>query len=116
MLPPKYAFSNVAPSITDGNLITAKDSTIFRVVGGFLVCSGTATSITFNSKGTGAGTAISSNIYCGANGGLILPSISPALIGEAPYGYFQTNKGEGLSATTGSGTTVGISLVYVELK
>lgn len=116
MFTAKYATSNIAPSTTDAALIAAKPSTVFRIVGGFLVASATATSITFNSKGTGAGTAISSTIYCGANGGLIMPSPSQTRLGESPYGYFQTNKGEGLSATTGSGTTVGVSLVYVEIS
>ena len=115
MYAPKYTSSNIAPSQTDSSLVAAKASTILRVVGGFLVAGGTATTITFNSKPTGSGTAISSIIACGANGGLILPSVQPAYVGEPPYGYFQTNKGEGLSATTGSGSTVGVTLIYVEI-
>ena len=115
MFLPRYTKSDIAPSQTDSSLVTGKSGTIFRVVGGFLVCGGTATTIVFNSKPIGSGTAVSSTIYCGANGGLIFPSVQPSIVGEPPYGYFQTNKGEGLSATTGSGSTVGVSLVYVEI-
>jgi hypothetical protein len=115
MFQTKYANSNISPSSTDASLVTAKPGVSMRVIGGFLVASATATSIVFNSKGTGAGTAISSTIYCGANGGLIMPSPSPTNVGEPPPGYFQTIKSEGLSATTGSGTTVGVTVVYVEV-
>ena len=116
MFPAKYAKSDIAPSQTDSSLVSAKESTIFRVVGGFLVCAATATTIVFNSKPIGSGTSISSTIFCGANGGLIMPSVAQVDSGEPPFGYFQTNKGEGLSATTGSGSSVGVSLVYVEIK
>lgn len=115
MFTARYATATIDPSTTDGNIITAKPSYRFRVVGGFVVAGGTATNVTFNSKGTGSGTAISSTIYCGANGGLAMPSPPQIASGEPPFGYFQTNVGEGLSATTGSGTTVGISVVYIEL-
>lgn len=111
----RYATATINPSTTDGSIITAKPSVVFRIVGGFTVAGGTATNITFNSKGTGSGTAISSTIYCGANGGLVLPSVGQDRTGEPPFGYFQTNRGEGLSATTGSGTTVGVSVVYIEV-
>mgnify|MGYP001575059044 FL=1 len=111
----RYATATVNPSTTDGSVITAKPSVVFRVVGGFVVAGGTATNVTFNSKGTGTGTAISSVIYCGANGGLVMPSPPQIASGEPPFGYFQTTRGEGLAATTGSGTTVGISVIYVEI-
>lgn len=111
----RYAISDVAPSTTDGNIVTAKDGVVLRVIGGFLVAAGTATTIVFNSKPTGSGTAITSTIFCGANGGLIFPSVNPSGDGEPPYGYFQTTKGQGLSATTGAGSTVGVSVVYIEI-
>ena len=115
MFTAKYATATINPSVTDGNVITAKPSVVFRIVGGWVVAGGTATNVTFNSKGTGSGTAISSVIYCGANGGLVMPSPPQIGSGEPPFGYFQTNKGEGLAATTGSGTTVGITVVYAEV-
>ena len=110
-----YATATINPSVTDGAIITAKPSVVFRVVGGFVVSGGTATNVTFNSKGTGTGTAISSIIYCGANGGLVMPSPPQIASGEPPFGYFQTTRGEGLKATNGGGTTVGISIIYVEI-
>ena len=111
----KYATSNIAPSTTDGLIITGKVGKVMRVVGGFLVCAGTATSITFNSKPIGSGTAITSAIACGANGGLAMTSPPQIALGEPPYGYFETAKGDGLSATTGSGSSIGVSLVYIEI-
>ena len=112
----KTSFANVAASQTDANVITAKDSTIFRIIGGFVVVAGTATNVTFNSKGTGAGTAITSIIPCGINGGLLMPSPSQDRSGEPPFGYFDTNKGEGLTVTTGAGASIaGVTVRYIEL-
>lgn len=116
MYAPKYTFSNVSPSTTDSAIITGKPGVIMRVVGGWLMASGTATTITFNSKGPSAGTAITSSVYCGINGGVLFPSNQPDRVAEAPYGYFQSNKGEGITASTGGGTTVGVNLVYVEIS
>ena len=116
MLVARTSFANVAASQTDSNIISAKESTIFRIIGGFVVVAGTATNVTFNSKGTGAGTAITSIIPCGINGGLLMPSPAQIPSGESPCGYFDTNKGEGLTVTTGAGASiVGITLRYVEI-
>ena len=111
----KYALSNVAPATTDSSIITAKPGFAFRIIGGFVVCGATATKITFNSKPTGAGTAITSEVSCGSYGGLIFPAPSQDRAGELPCGYFQTNRGEGLTATTGAGGTVGVTLTYLEI-
>ena len=111
----KYSFSNVSPGATDSSIITAKPNVVFRVIGGFVVCGATATSITFNSKPTGSGTAITSAVSCGSYGGLIFPAPSQSNIGEVPSGYFETTKGEGLTATTGAGGTVGVTLTYLEI-
>ena len=117
MLVAKTSFANVAASQTDANVISAKDSTIFRIIGGWVICAGTATNVTFNSKGTGAGTAITSICPYGVNGGHIMPSPSQPITGEAPPGYFDTNKGEGLTVTTGAGASItGITIRYVEIK
>ena len=116
MLASKTSFANVAASQIDANIISAKDSTIFRVIGGFVVVAGTAMNVTFNSKGTGAGTAITSIIPCGINGGLLMPSPSQDNSGEPPFGYFDTIKGQGLTVTTGAGASiVGVTVRYTEL-
>ena len=110
------SFANVAASQTDSNIISALDGKIISVIGGFAVVAGTATNVTFNSKGTGAGTAISSIIPCGINGGLLMPLPAQQNTGEPPFGYFKTNKGEGLTVTTGAGASiVGITITYVTI-
>ena len=64
----------------------------------------TASTVTFNSKGSGSGTAISPAFKATANGGLVLPT------GSEPY--FVTNEGEALSVTTGAGSTTKIFVVW----
>jgi len=116
MLVAKTSFANIAASQTDSNIITGVPGKVLRVVGGWAVNAGTAMNITFNSKGTGSGTAITSIIPCGANGGLLMPSVQPITVGEPPYGYFESNKGEGITATTGAGATIiGVTLRYLEI-
>ena len=116
MLASKTSFANVAASQTDANIISRVDGRILRVVGGWAVNAGTAMNITFNSKGTGSGTAITSIIPCGINGGLLMPSVQPNTVGEPPYGYFESNKGEGITVTTGAGASIiGVTLRYLEI-
>src|SRR5690348_6473018 len=116
MLLVKTSFANVAASQTDSNIISLVQGKRLRVIGGWVVNAGTAMNVTFNSKGTGAGTAITSLIPCGANGGLIFPSAQPIAVGEAPYGYFESNKDEGITVTTSAGATImGITLRYLEV-
>lgn len=117
MLASKTSFANVAASQTDANIVTAVPGRIIRVIGGFAIVAGTAMNVTFNSKGSGTGTAITSIIPCGANGGAVWPLPPPVDSGQPPHPYFQdTGKGEGLTVTTGAGATiVGITLTYVEL-
>lgn len=115
MRPIKTAVANIAPSQTDSNIITAKPGVIMLGVAGWAISAGTATNLTLNSKGTGSGTAITSLMPFGANGGVIWPASVHLPIGDYPIGYFQTNKGEGLSGTTGSGSTVGITVRYIEV-
>lgn len=112
----KTSFANVAASQTDANVITGKDGVVLRIVGGWAICAGTATNLTFNSKGTGAGTAITSILPFGANGGFVIPTPNVVPSGEPPYGYFDTNKGEGLTVTTGAGASiVGVTVRYLEI-
>lgn len=98
------AFANIAASTTDGAIVTAVVGRKIRVVAVAAVCAGTATNITFNSKPGGSGTAISCLFANGANGGEVL--------GYNPKGWFDTNTGEGLTATTGGGSTTGVQVNY----
>ncbi len=106
-LTPKFALANVAASQTDGNIVTAVTAKKIRVIALSCVCGATATDITFNSKGAGAGTAISPLYANGGNGGEVLPG--------NPWGWFESASGEALTATTGAGSTTGISVTYVEV-
>jgi hypothetical protein len=99
-----YAFANIAASTTDAILVQPQPSRTIRVLGVLVLAGATATQVTFNSKGAGAGTAISLTIACAANGGIVLP--------ENSNGWFQTNPGEALSVTTGSGSTTGVQIVW----
>lgn len=100
-----FAFSNIATGTTDGALVTAVAGYRIRVLSARAVNGAIATSITFNSKPGGAGSAISETITLGANG-----VYTPAL---APVGLFQTAVGEGLTATTsGAGSTIGTGITY----
>lgn len=101
------AIANIAASSTDANVISAISNKCIRVVQLAMVCGGTATNITFNSKGTGSGTAISCLFANGTNGG--------AVLGYNPDGWFTTNNGEGLTVTTGAGSTTGIQIGYVKI-
>lgn len=105
---PKYAFANVAASQTDSSIIAAPSSSDrrFRILSVAFVTGATATNVTFNSKGSGAGVAISCAFQNAANGGAVLN------FNEA--GWFETSKGEALTATTGAGSTTGIQVTYVE--
>ena len=106
-LQPKFAKANVAASQTDSAVITAVAGKRIRVVVFRIHAGGTATNVTFNTKPSGAGTAISELFACAANGGHHGTF--------SPVGHFQTASGEGLTVTTGGGSTVGIGIVYVEV-
>lgn len=106
-LTPKFAKANVAASTTDSVIVAAVTSKVLFILAFRLHTGAGATVVTFNSKGAGAGTAISESFALGANGGH-----SP---GFSPVGHFKTNTGEGLSVTTGAGTTTGVGVVYVEV-
>jgi hypothetical protein len=105
------AFANTAASTTDGNLTNAVTAATLasvtgrvRVFAAFAQTAATATNITFNSKPAGAGTAIFPLMAAGINGGAVLP--------YNPKGWFTTKPNEGLTVTTGSGSTSGIAVVY----
>lgn len=107
LVTPKFKFGNVAGNSTDTNLVTAVASKQIRVIALVASTSATAATLTFNSKGAGAGTAISATFNNGGNGGEVL--------GPCIYGWFQTNVSEALTCTTGAGSTTGIQVVYLEV-
>lgn len=99
------AFDSVAASQTDSILVAAVAGSKVRVLT-FLVNHGdtTASAVTFNSKGSGAGTARTPALKGAANG----------VVGASSdrAGLFDTLVGEGLSVTTGAGSTTGIMVTY----
>lgn len=98
------AKANVAASQVDSSVVAAVSGKRVNVLAVVAVAGGTATDLTFNSKGAGAGTAISCLLANAANGGEALPF--------NPKGWFTTNVGEALTVTTGAGSSTGIQVVY----
>lgn len=94
------AKSDVAASTTDGALVTGIAGRKLRVTAVAVSCGATASTVAFNTKPAGAGTAIS----CIFNNSISLPSNSD--------GWFETNAGEGLTASTGAGSTTGLLVIY----
>lgn len=107
VLTPKFFKANVAAATTDGSLIGSVAGKKIRVLSFRLHAGATATNVTFNSKPAGAGVAISELFALGANGGRAEPF--------SPLGHFETAAAEGLTVTTGSGSSVGIGGTYVEV-
>ena len=106
-LTPKFALANIAASTTDGALVAAVASKKIRVLTWIALAAATATNLTFTSKPAGAGSAISALFALGITNG--------AAQGFSPIGHFETVAGQGLSVTTGAGSTVGVQVVYVEV-
>lgn len=94
----------VASATTDGALIAAQAGARIYVLSVVLSCAGTATTVTLNTKPGGGGAAIFGPINLAANSTVVLP------IHEG--GYCRTNLGEGLTATTGTGSTVTVEITY----
>jgi hypothetical protein len=103
----KRAFVNTAAATTDGVLVAAVALKSLVVVAAAVVAGSTATTIVFNTKPVGAGTAISPVFANDINGGEVLPF--------NPGGWFASTTGEGLSVTTGAGSATGILVTYYEL-
>lgn len=101
------AFANVAASQTDSSLVAAVAERKIRVLSLAFVTGATGTAATVNSKGSGAGTAISMLFANAANGGAVLP--------HNALGWFETNVGEALTLTTGAGSATGVQIVYAEI-
>lgn len=103
--PELYANATVAASQTDSSIIAAVTSKKIRVISLVALTGGTATTSTFNSKGSGAGVAITPPFSFGSNGGFVLPF--------NPAGWFETASGQALTVTTGAGSTTGYQITYV---
>jgi hypothetical protein len=100
------AFANVAASQTDQVLVAAIPGGRIEVLAVAInQGAGTASPVTFNSKGSGAGTAISPTFTYSPAGGSNLGDAGAA-------SWFRTNKGEALTVTTGAGSTTGVIVVY----
>lgn len=99
------AWDTIAAGTTDSALVAAVPGRKIRVIQ-FLINEGSTTpsSVTFNSKGSGAGTAISPTFLYPANGG--------TTSNEARSGWFETNPGEGLTVSTGAGSATGVLIAY----
>ncbi len=98
------AFANIAASQTDSVLVAAVPDSKIRVHAAVINHGDTTPStVRFNSKPAGAGTAIYPTIKTSANGGFML---------KDSQGWFETNRGEGLTVTTGAGSTTGILVTY----
>jgi hypothetical protein len=98
------AFVSVAASQTDTSVVAAVPGLRIKVLA-FIINHGdtTPSTVTFNSKGSGAGTAISPVYKFAANGGISTANSD---------GWFKTNVGEGLSVTTGAGSTTTVTVSY----
>lgn len=103
----KRAKADVAASQTDAAVVAAVTGKKIRVVALVAKAGGTATNATFTTKPAGSGTAISPVFANGANGDTILPF--------NPMGWFETSAGQGLSVTTGAGSSTGILVGYIEV-
>ena len=99
-----FAFANVAASSTDEELVAARTNLKIRVYAAFVAGGDTATDVTFNTKPSGSGTAITPLLALDANGDMVLP--------QSFGGWFETEAGEGLSVTTGTGSTQGVHVVF----
>lgn len=110
------AFANIPASTTDGTLTLSTGGTLAAVAGKCYVVLGifchlqdaTETNVTLNSKPAGsAGSAISSTKQVVANGGWVQTRGT-----EADYLY-KTKRGEALTITTGTGSAVGVDVLFV---
>jgi hypothetical protein len=101
----RNAFDDIAASQTDSALIAAVAGTKLRVHAFAVSCGATPSTVVFNSKPAGAGTAVSP-IF---NNSISMPELQPG-------GWFETVSGEGLSVSTGAGSTTGVLVVYSRVK
>ena len=99
------AWDSIAASTTDSILVAAVAGRKIRVLS-VIINQGdtTPSSVQFNSKPAGSGTSIFAPLKAAANGGFVIP--------ENSGGWFETNVGDGLSVTTGAGSTTSVAVTY----
>lgn len=102
-LTPKFFSETVSASDTDEELVALVSAKKIRVLALAVQCGATATDVTFESSTT----TRKHKVPAGINGGQILPF--------NPVGWFETASGESLTCTTGAGSSVEITGVYVEV-
>lgn len=101
------AVVSVAASQTDSVVKAAFTGKRINVLALAYVGGTSAAAVTLNSKGSGAGTAISPAFVAAASTPVVLP--------YNPRGWFATNAGEGLTVTTGASTTATTLTVTYEV-
>lgn len=98
------AWANVAAGVTDSVLVAAVPGRKIRVLAVLVnAVDAGAITYTFNSKGGGAGTAITPTFEAPLNGGFA------AAEGQ---GWFETLSGEALTITTAAASALGVIVVY----
>lgn len=99
------AYDAIAASATDSVLVAAVTGRRIRVHA-VIINQGdtTPSTVTFNTKGGGAGTACFPPLKAVANGVVQLH--------DKKEGWFATNAGEGLTVTTGAGSTTSVIVAY----
>lgn len=100
-----YIAGNAPGPIVDIPAVSAVAGSRIRVLS-YSASAGAASTITFNTKPAGAGTAITPLISLAANG---------TMAESDNNGLFQTAVGEGLSLTTGA-NTVGLRFTYIVVQ
>jgi hypothetical protein len=103
----RNAYDAIVASTTDSVLVAAAAGQRIRVTSVVINHGDTTSStVTFNSKGAGAGTAIYPPLKATAttNGGFVLP--------DNAKGWFATNAGEALTVSTGGGSTTSVAVTY----
>lgn len=99
------AYDSIAASTTDSSLVVAVPGKRIRVIS-IVINQGdtTPSTVTFNSKGAGAGTSVFPALKAAANGGFVF--------NEHNSGWFQTNVSEALTVSTGAGSTTTLAVTY----
>lgn len=105
----RNAWDAISASADDSILVAASAGKKVRVTS-VVINHGdtTASSVTFLSKGSGAGTSIYPPLKGPANGGFV--------IGENDKGWMETKAGEALAVDTGSGSTTTVAVTYELVK
>lgn len=104
----KRALKAVPTNTTDSSIIAAVTDKKLRILAIKGFNGATASTITFNTKGSGAGTAISAPF--------VLPVSIPLDFHPSNMGWLETAAGEAFTATTAaSGATVALQVLYVEV-